>query len=96
MYCYGSGIIPRFSEVGDTPESKEFHTLRVQPPAGNYYSTDMLRQLGESWEKHGSGLQTFHGQTGNIMFIDQQLKIPNTLLMKSMNMVGTSVEQDHA
>jgi len=29
----------------------------------------MLRQLGDSWEKHGSGLQTFHGQTGNIMFI---------------------------
>jgi sulfite reductase alpha subunit len=29
----------------------------------------MLRQLGDSWEKWGSGLQTFHGQTGNIMFI---------------------------
>jgi sulfite reductase alpha subunit len=29
----------------------------------------MLRQLGDSWEKYGSGLVTFHGQTGNIMFI---------------------------
>ena len=70
VYGYGSGIIPRFSEVGATfPASKEFHTLRVQPPAGNYYTTDILRQLGDSWERWGSGLVTFHGQTGNIMFI---------------------------
>ena len=70
VYGYGSGIIPRFSEVAHAfAESKEFHTLRVQPPAGNYYTTDMLRQLGDSWEKYGSGLVTFHGQTGNIMFI---------------------------
>lgn len=70
VFGYGGGIIPRFSEVGAAfPESKEFHTLRVQPPAGNFYSTDMLRQLGDSWEKYGSGLVTFHGQTGNIMFI---------------------------
>tara|TARA_Y100000590_G_scaffold109050_1_gene124249 strand:- start:69690 stop:70967 length:1278 start_codon:yes stop_codon:yes gene_type:complete len=70
VYGYGGGIIPRFSEVGQAfPASKEFHTLRVQPPAGNYYSTSMLRRLADSWEKHGSGLVTFHGQTGNIMFI---------------------------
>jgi sulfite reductase alpha subunit len=70
VYGYGGGIIPRFSEVGAAfPESKEFHTLRVQPPAGNHYSTSMLRQLADSWEKWGSGLVTFHGQTGNIMFI---------------------------
>ncbi len=70
VYGYGGGIIPRFSEVGNAfPASKEFHTLRVQPPAGNFYSTSILRQLADSWEKHGSGLVTFHGQTGNIMFI---------------------------
>jgi sulfite reductase alpha subunit len=70
VYGYGGGIIPRFSEVGHKfQESKEFHTLRVQPPAGNYYTTDMLRKLADSWEKWGSGLVTFHGQTGNIMFI---------------------------
>ncbi len=70
VFGYGSGIIPRFSEVAHAfEESKEFHTIRVQPPAGNYYTTDMLRQLGDSWEKFGSGLVTFHGQTGNIMFI---------------------------
>ncbi len=70
VFGYGSGIIPRFSEVGKAfPESKEFHTVRVQPPAGNHYTTGMLRKLADSWEKHGSGLVTFHGQTGNIMFI---------------------------
>jgi sulfite reductase alpha subunit len=70
VFGYGGGIIPRFSEVGAMfPKSKEFHTLRVQPPAGNHYTTAMLRQLADSWEKWGSGLVTFHGQTGNIMFI---------------------------
>ena len=70
VFGYGGGIIPRFSEVAKMfPESKEFHTLRVQPPAGNHYTTDMLRQLSNSWNKYGSGLIAFHGQTGNIMFI---------------------------
>lgn len=70
VYGYGGGIIPRFSEVGDKfPKSREFHTLRVQPPAGNFYSTEVLRRFADDWEKYGSGLVTFHGQTGNIMFI---------------------------
>ncbi len=70
VFGYGGGIIPRFSEVGQMfPKSKEFHTLRVQPPAGNHYTTDILRKLADSWEQWGSGLVTFHGQTGNIMFI---------------------------
>jgi len=70
VYGYGGGIIPRFSEVGNKfPKSKEFHTLRVQPPAGNFYTTDVLRRMADDWEKYGSGLVTFHGQTGNIMFI---------------------------
>jgi sulfite reductase alpha subunit len=66
---YGGGIIPRFSEVADKfPASKEFHTLRIMPPAGNHYTTDLLRQLCDIWEKHGSGLIAFHGQSGDIMF----------------------------
>jgi sulfite reductase alpha subunit len=75
VFGYGGGIIPRFTELMNPdgtpmfPEAKEFHTLRVQPPAGNHYSTDMLRRLSDSWEKWGSGLVAFHGQTGNIMFI---------------------------
>jgi len=69
VYGYGGGVIPRFSEVAEEyPESKEFHTLRVQPPAGMHYSTDFLRQICDVWEKHGSGLIALHGQSGDIMF----------------------------
>jgi sulfite reductase alpha subunit len=69
VFGYGGGIIPRFSEVADKfPESKEFHTLRVQPPAGYHYSTDMLRKICDIWEEFGSGLIAFHGQSGDIMF----------------------------
>ncbi len=75
VFGYGGGIIPRFTELMDSkgepmfPEAKEFHTLRVQPPPANHYTTDMLRKLSNSWNKYGSGLIAFHGQTGNIMFI---------------------------
>ncbi len=69
VFGYGGGVIPRFSEVADKfPESKEFHTLRVQPPAGYHYTTDLLRQMCDIWEEHGSGLIAFHGQSGDIMF----------------------------
>ncbi len=66
---YGGGVIPRFSEVASKyPASKEFHTLRIQPPAGMHYDTDVLRKMCDVWEKHGSGLIAFHGQSGDIMF----------------------------
>ena len=69
VFGYGGGIIPRFSEVANKfPESAEFHTLRIQPPAGMHYSTDLLRKMCDVWQKHGSGLIAFHGQSGDIMF----------------------------
>ncbi|MBL4805679.1 MAG: dissimilatory-type sulfite reductase subunit alpha [Rhodobacteraceae bacterium] len=69
VFGYGGGIIPRFSEVAsEFPASKEFHTLRIMPPAGFHYTTDLLRKLCDIWEKHGSGLIAFHGQSGDIMF----------------------------
>jgi sulfite reductase alpha subunit len=69
VFGYGGGIIPRFSEVAEKfPESKEFHTLRVMPPAGMHYTTDILRNMCDVWEEHGSGLIAFHGQSGDIMF----------------------------
>lgn len=69
VFGYGGGVIPRFSEVAkDYPESSEFHTLRVQPPAGLHYSTDLLRKMCDIWEAHGSGLIALHGQSGDIMF----------------------------
>jgi dissimilatory sulfite reductase alpha subunit len=69
VFGYGGGVIPRFSEVADKfPASREFHTLRIMPPAGYHYNTDLLRKLCDVWEKHGSGLIAFHGQSGDIMF----------------------------
>ena len=68
-FGYGGGIIPRFSQVADMfPASKEFHTLRVMPPAGFHYDSKVMRSICDIWERHGSGLIAFHGQTGNIMF----------------------------
>jgi sulfite reductase alpha subunit len=71
---YGGGIIPRFTELKNAdgsymyPDAVEFHTLRVQPPAGNHYTSTMMRQLVDTFEKNGgSGLIAFHGQSGDIM-----------------------------
>jgi sulfite reductase alpha subunit len=74
VFGYGGGVIPRFTELKDEngkpvyPDAAEFHTLRVQPPAGMHYDTKTLRKLCDIWEKHGSGLIAFHGQSGDIMF----------------------------
>jgi len=69
VFGYGGGIIPRFSQVAeDYPESHAFHTLRVQPPPAFHYSTELLRNMCDIWEEHGSGLIALHGQSGDIMF----------------------------
>ncbi len=74
VFGYGGGIIPRFTELKDEngkpkfPEAAEFHTLRVMPPPGMHYDTKVLRKLADIWERHGSGLIAFHGQSGDIMF----------------------------
>ena len=71
---YGGGVIPRFTEIKDEnnkpvfPDAAEFHTLRIMPPAGMHYDTATLRKFCDIWEKHGSGLIAFHGQSGDIMF----------------------------
>ena len=75
VFGYGGGVIPRFTELKDAnhkplfPEAAEFHTLRVQPPAGMHYSSDLLRKMCDTWSATGgSGLIAFHGQSGDIMF----------------------------
>jgi sulfite reductase alpha subunit len=74
VFGYGGGIIPRFTELKDEsgkpqfPDAAEFHTLRVMPPPGMHYSTDILRKMCDTWERHASGLIAFHGQSGDIMF----------------------------
>ncbi len=74
VFGYGGGVIPRFTELKDEndkplfPAAAEFHTLRIQPAAGMHYTTDLLRKMCDVWERHGSGLIAFHGQSGDIMF----------------------------
>ncbi len=74
VFGYGGGIIPRFTELKNAdgkpqfPDAAEFHTLRVMPPPGMHYNTDVLRKMCDIWERHGSGLIAFHGQSGDIMF----------------------------
>ena len=71
---YGGGVIPRFTELKNESgepiykDAAEFHTLRIMPPPGMHYDTDTLRKFCDLWEKHGSGLIAFHGQSGDIMF----------------------------
>ena len=74
VFGYGGGVIPRFTELKDEnekpvyPDAAEFHTIRVMPAAGMHYTSDLLRKMCDVWEKHGSGLIAFHGQSGDIMF----------------------------
>jgi sulfite reductase alpha subunit len=67
---YGGGIIGRYNDIPqEYPEIAEFHTIRVNQPAGWFYTSDALRTLCDIWEKHGSGLTNMHGSTGDIIFL---------------------------
>jgi dissimilatory sulfite reductase alpha subunit len=67
---YGAGVIGRYSDVPEQfPEVAQFHTMRVNHPAGWFYKTDALRTICDIWEKHGSGLTNLHGATGDIILL---------------------------
>ena len=67
---YGGGVIGRYCDLGEEfPEVAEFHTIRVNQPAGWFYTSDALRSLCDIWDKHGSGLTNMHGSTGDIIFL---------------------------
>jgi sulfite reductase alpha subunit len=67
---YGAGIIGRYSALGDQfPEVTAFHTVRINQPAGWFYTSKALRQLCDIWDKHGSGLLNVHGSTGDFVLL---------------------------
>lgn len=67
---YGGGIIGRYSDIPDEfPEVAHFHTVRINQPAGSYYTSEKLRELMGIWDKYGSGLTNFHGSTGDIILL---------------------------
>ncbi len=67
---YGGGVIGRYCDLEDkVPEIWHFHTLRVNMPAGWFYTTKAVRGICDVWEKWGSGLTNFHGSTGDIILL---------------------------
>lgn len=67
---YGGGIIGRYSDMPDTvPGVSQFHTVRIIPPTGLFYSTEALRFLMDVWNRYGSGLLNLHGTTGDIILL---------------------------
>ncbi len=67
---YGGGVIGRYSDLPDKwPNISHFHTMRINQPAGWYYTSDALRKICDIWEKHGSGLTNMHGSTGDIILL---------------------------
>jgi sulfite reductase alpha subunit len=67
---YGGGVIGRYSALPEKfPNCAHFHTLRVNQPAGWFYTSKALRTICDLWEKHGSGLTNMHGSTGDLVFL---------------------------
>lgn len=67
---YGGGVIGRYSALPEKyPNVSHFHTMRINQPAGWYYTTEALRAICDIWEKHGSGLTNMHGSTGDIILL---------------------------
>jgi sulfite reductase alpha subunit len=67
---YGGGVIGRYSDVGEQfPNVAQFHTMRVNQPAGWFYTSDALRTICDIWERHGSGLTNMHGSTGDLILL---------------------------
>jgi sulfite reductase alpha subunit len=67
---YGGGVIGRYSDLPEKyPAVSHFHTIRVNQPAGWYYTADVLHKLCDIWDKHGSGLTNMHGSTGDMVLL---------------------------
>jgi sulfite reductase alpha subunit len=67
---YGGGVIGRYSFLANEfPDVAHFHTLRINQPAGWFYTSESIRTLCDIWDKRGSGLTNMHGSTGDIVFL---------------------------
>lgn len=67
---YGGGVIGRYNDLPEEyPNISQFHTMRINQPAGWFYTSDVLRKICDIWERHGSGLTNMHGSTGDIILL---------------------------
>ncbi|RLB98310.1 MAG: dissimilatory-type sulfite reductase subunit alpha, partial [Deltaproteobacteria bacterium] len=70
VFGYGGGVIGRYCDQPELfPGVEHFHTMRVNQPAGKYYTTDYLRKLTKLWDFRGSGVTNMHGATGDIILL---------------------------
>jgi len=70
VFGYGGGVIGRYSALAEQfPDVAHFHTIRVNHPAGWFYTSEALRKICDIWDKHGSGITNFHGSTGDMVFL---------------------------
>jgi len=84
---YGGGVIGRYSDLEEEiPEVHHFHTIRVNMPAGWFYTTKALRQLCDAWEKWGSGITNFHGSTGDIILLGTRSEYLQPMFEEMMRM----------
>lgn len=73
VFGYGGGVIGRYCDQPEMfPGVAHFHTIRVNQPAGKFYTTEYLRNLCDLWDFRGSGLTNMHGSTGDIIFLGTQ------------------------
>jgi sulfite reductase alpha subunit len=67
---YGGGVIGRYSALPEEfPGVSHFHTVRVNQPAGWFYTSEALNELMDIWDEHGSGLLNVHGSTGDLVLL---------------------------
>jgi sulfite reductase alpha subunit len=75
VFGYGGGVIGRYCDQPENfPGVEAFHTMRVNQPAGKFYSTDYLRKLCDLWDFRGSGVTNMHGSTGDIILLGTTTK----------------------
>ena len=70
VFGYGGGVIGRYCDQPEQfPGVAHFHTIRVNQPAGKYYTSEYLREICDLWDFRGSGLLNMHGSTGDIVLL---------------------------
>ncbi len=70
VFGYGGGVVGRYSDVPERfPGVAHFHTVRLNQPAGLYYTTKHLRDICDLWQKYGSGMTNMHGSTGDLVLL---------------------------
>ncbi len=67
---YGGGVIGRYTDLPEKyPDISHFHTMRINQPAGWFYTAEALKQICDVWDRYGSGLTNMHGSTGDIILL---------------------------